>query len=94
MALQENEILARWSIEGQTKMERIDQKTGTRIYAMVRQNEKDSRSVTRFGKISPLWQNFKGLWQFVKGLFKPWQITYVIGLILFVENGQISKKVI
>ena len=94
MALQENEILARWSIEGQTKMERIDQKTGTRIYAMVRQNEKDSRSVTRFGKISPLWQNFKGLWQFVKGLFKPWQIPYVIGLILFVENGQISKKVI
>ena len=94
MALQENEILARWSIEGQTKMERIDQKTGTRIYAMVRQNEKDSRSVTRFGKISPLWQNFKGLWQFVKGLFKPWQIPYVIGLILFVVNGQISKKVI
>ena len=94
MALQENEILARWSIEGQTKMERIDQKTGTRIYAMVRQNEKDSRSVTRFGKISPLWQNFKGLWQFVKCLFKPRQIPYVIGLILFVENGQISKKVI
>ena len=75
-------------------MERIDQKTGTRIYAMVRQNEKDSRSVTRFGKISPLWQNFKGLWQFVKDLFKPWQIPYVIGLILFVVNGQISKKVI
>ena len=23
-------------------------------------------SVTRFGEISPLWQNFKGLWQFVR----------------------------
>ena len=26
-------------------------------------------SVTRFGKISPLWQNFKSLWLFFEGLF-------------------------
>ena len=30
-------------------------------------------SVTRFGEISPLWQSFKRLWQFVKGLLSIWE---------------------
>ena len=29
-------------------------------------------SVTRFGKISPLWQNFKTLWESLEGLFSIW----------------------
>ena len=32
-------------------------------------------SVTRFGKISPLWQNFTSLWQISGGLFIIWQIV-------------------
>ena len=30
-------------------------------------------SATRFGDISPLWQNFKALWQFVEGLLSIWE---------------------
>ena len=30
-------------------------------------------SVTRFGEISPLWQNFKILWQFLWGSFRIWK---------------------
>ena len=29
-------------------------------------------SVTRFGKIMPLWVNFKSLWQYFEGLFRIW----------------------
>ena len=31
-------------------------------------------SVTRFGEISPLWQNFMNLCQMVEGIFSVWQI--------------------
>ena len=30
-------------------------------------------SVTRFGEISPLWQKFTSLWQFLDSLFLIWQ---------------------
>ena len=30
-------------------------------------------SVTRFGKILPLWQKFTSLWQIFEGLFLIWQ---------------------
>ena len=55
-----------------------------------------ARSVTRFGKILPLWQNFKNLWPFIEGLniilniF--WQLIYAIKQILFVVNDQILIK--
>ena len=29
--------------------------------------------MTRFGEISPLWQNFKNIWQFYEGLIGIWQ---------------------
>ena len=32
-------------------------------------------SVTRFGEISPLWQNFTSLWQISGGLHLIWQIV-------------------
>ena len=59
-----------------------------------------STSVTRFGEISPLWQNFTILWQISDSLFCIWQsllsllwkIWYIIGLILIVANGQILKN--
>ena len=35
-------------------------------------------NVTRFGEISPLWQNFSSHWQFFKGLFNIWQKVYLI----------------
>ena len=46
-------------------------------------------SVTRFGEMSQLWQNFIRLWHVLSLL---WQIWYIIGLILIVANGQILKN--
>ena len=51
--------------------------------------------VTRFGEISPLWQNFKSLWAiflmvhllFCKVLVQLWHF-YAIGQIVIVVNGQ------
>ena len=51
--------------------------------------------VTRFGEISPLWQNFKSLWAiflmvhllFCKILVQLWHF-YAIGQIVIVVNGQ------
>ena len=55
-----------------------------------------ARSVTRFGKILPLWQNFKNLWPFIEGLNIIlniiWQLIYAIKQILFVVNDQILIK--
>ena len=58
-------------------------------------------SVTRFGEISPLWQNFTSLWQIVDSLFLIWhmlilfgRIGYIIGLIFIVANSQILKKIL
>ena len=52
-------------------------------------------TVTRFGKISPLWQKFTGSWQiltvyflFGKMLSLLWQICDIIGLILIVSNNE------
>ena len=54
-------------------------------------------SVTRFCKISPLWQYFKSLGQFCEGLFSiltlPWQFCYAIGPIFSVENSQSLTKI-
>ena len=50
-----------------------------RVYLCVRTY--DTCSVTRLGKISPLWQYFKSLDQFCKGLFSVWlnfELTLVI----------------
>ena len=33
----------------------------------------NSNSVTRFGEILPLWQNFKNIWQRYEGLISIWQ---------------------
>ena len=56
-------------------------------------------SVTRFGEILPLWQNFKSLWLFFEGLFCIWQTlepnwanVFEIGQILIVVNGPILKR--
>ena len=35
-------------------------------------------SVTRFGEISPLWQCFKSLGKFCKGLFSVWQFFHLL----------------
>ena len=34
--------------------------------------------MTRFGEISPLWQNLKSLWQFFEGKFSIWQHLWPI----------------
>ena len=54
--------------------------------------------VTRFGKISPLWQKLNSLWQFNEGLFGIWQIllptsaNFVYNWANFVVvNGQIMN---
>ena len=54
--------------------------------------------MTRFGKILPLWRNFKSLWLFFEGLFcigqnfDPNRINvFDIGQIYIVVNGQILK---
>ena len=56
-------------------------------------------SVTRFGKISPIGQNFKSLWLFSEGLFcirqnfdPNWANLYDIGQIFTVANGPIMKR--
>ena len=55
-------------------------------------------SVTRFGEISPLWQNFKSLGNFLNGLFSIWQTFvptlafYATGQIVLVVNGQRFKN--
>ena len=56
-------------------------------------------SVTRFGEISPLWQNFKSLPKMIDGLFSIWQILnllwqilYAIGMIYAVVSGQILNN--
>ena len=56
-------------------------------------------SVTRFGKILPLWQNFKILWQYFAGLFSIRQnfeptlgYFHAISQIFIFENGQMLNK--
>ena len=58
-----------------------------------------ANSVTRFGDISPLWQNFKSLWQLWSGLFSVrqnfeliWQFNNAIGKIVSVANVLILNK--
>ena len=51
-----------------------------------------SISVTRFCEISPLWQNFKRLWQSLNGLSSIWQIFYSFRQNFSVLHGQILKK--
>ena len=55
-------------------------------------------SVTRFGEISPLWQNFQSLGQFLKVnllfgkiLARLWQILYVMGKISLMQMDKIQK---
>ena len=52
-------------------------------------------SVTRIGKIPPLWRNFMSLWQIFDGFFlfvemlsQLWQICYIIALVFIVANGK------
>ena len=56
-------------------------------------------SVTRFGEISPLWQNFKNILQLYDGLISIWQTfeptlenSVFFGPIYVVVNGQILSK--
>ena len=58
-------------------------------------------SVTRFGEISPLWQNCTSLWQFFEGFLIFGKIVnllcqhfYSIGQKLIVVKGQIVKELI
>ena len=55
--------------------------------------------MTRFGEITPFWQNLQSLGQFCKGLFyyftildRLWQILYAIGQVFIDVNGQMLKK--
>ena len=55
--------------------------------------------MTRFGEISPLWQNFTSLWQiltiyfiFGKMLSLLWKTWNIIGLIFIVANGKILNN--
>ena len=55
-------------------------------------------SVSRFGEISPLWQNFQSLGQFLKVnllfgkiLGRLWEILYVMGKILLMQMAKIQK---
>ena len=53
-------------------------------------------SVTRYGEISPLWQNFERLWR-IKSVYlvfgKSFRlISNAIGQIFFASNGQILEK--
>ena len=50
-------------------------------------------SVTRFGEISPFWQNMLRHWQNFNGLFSIWQKFDAIGQIYIVANGQILKVI-
>ena len=45
-------------------------------------------SVTRFGEISPLWQNFLLFWQNLDGSFCIWQ-SFELTLAIFYDNSQI-----
>ena len=47
----------------------------------------DAVSVTRFGKISALWHNFKSLGQIFEGLFSIWQ-NYILSLAKCYAIGQ------
>ena len=47
-------------------------------------------SVTRFGKISPLWHKLTFLWQCSEGLFSTWQ-KLVLTSVNFVYNWAISN---
>ena len=56
-------------------------------------------SVTRFGEISPLWQNLRCLWQIFEGLFDFWHslkptlaIFYAIGQFCIDVKFQILKN--
>ena len=56
-------------------------------------------SVTRFGKILPLWRQFTSLGKFLmvyflirKMLSLVWQICDIFGIIFFVANGHILKN--
>ena len=53
-------------------------------------------SVTRFGKILPLWQKFSSIWQIFNGLFLIWQnaepTLAIFGQFFIVSNGQILKN--
>ena len=40
---------------------------------LTKAREREPISVTRFGKISPLWQNFTSLWANFDSLFLIWQ---------------------
>ena len=73
------------------------------IYGFARRLERTVRgslnSVTRFGKISQVWQNSKRLGHFSESLSSIWQNfeptlanLYTIGRICIVVNGQILIK--
>ena len=51
-----------------------------------------TNSVTRFGKISPIWQFFTVHFLIGKMLSLLWQICDIIGLVFIVANGQILKN--
>ena len=59
-----------------------------------------SNSVTRFGEIMPIWQNFTSLWQFFNSLFLILKndgrtlanLEHINWLIFFVANGQLLKN--
>ena len=69
------------------------------VCCIVSQGEvKIPTSVTRFGKIPPLWQIFKNLWQYILGLFgfgkgfiSLWHNLYAFGQIFIAVNSQILK---
>ena len=67
--------------------------------SFVQQLKRETISVTRFGLISAIRQNFTSQWQIFDSLFLfgqmlslLWQIWYIIGLIFIVANGQILKN--
>ena len=57
-------------------------------------------SVTKFGEISPLWQNSASLWAIFKGLNSIgqflnlfWQITFAFGQVSIGINGSVLKTI-
>ena len=59
------------------------------VYAFI-EGRKVGSSVTRFGEISPLWQNVIGIWQKFKPILAIFKID--IGQMFTVVKGQILKN--
>ena len=51
----------------------VEEEIWTMLDLKTKCRENNKISVTRFGEISPIWQNFKTIWQLVEGSISVWQ---------------------